>query len=132
MIIVDTNILAYLLLPSDRVAEAQTLLQTDAYWAAPLLWRSEFRNTTLAYLRAGRITLHQAEQAVLEASLYLLAGEHVVADNAVLHLAFRHKCSAYDCEYVALAEAMGTILVTEDKALLKAFPQRCRSITQVI
>jgi len=31
-------------------------------------------------------------------------------------------CSAYDCEFVALAKGMETPLITTDKNLIKAFP----------
>ena len=31
-------------------------------------------------------------------------------------------CSAYDCEFVALAQDLGVRLVTADKPLLKQFP----------
>ena len=33
-------------------------------------------------------------------------------------------CSAYDCEFIALAINLNTKLVTMDKKLLKAFPER--------
>jgi predicted nucleic acid-binding protein len=66
------------------------------------------------------------------ATACLLGGEHAVSDHAVFELVAKSRCSAYDCEYVALAEALGTILVTEDQKLLRAFPKRCRSIVQVI
>lgn len=69
---------------------------------------------------------------MVEAKGSLLAGEYDVRDDVVLSLAIQSKCSSYDCEYVALAEQLRTILVTEDQALLRAFPQRCRSIKQVI
>ncbi len=62
----------------------------------------------------------------------LLGGEHSVSDHVVFDLVARSRCSAYDCEYVALAQALGTILVTEDRALLRAFPRESRTIAQVI
>jgi len=36
--------------------------------------------------------------------------------------------SAYDCEFVALARAVGARLVTEDRAILKAFPKEAQSM----
>jgi hypothetical protein len=41
---VDTNVMSHLLLPTPHTAAAERLLKTDPDWAAPLLWRSEFRN----------------------------------------------------------------------------------------
>jgi predicted nucleic acid-binding protein len=43
MIIVDTNIISYLFLPSPYSDKASSLYQNDPDWAAPILWRSEFR-----------------------------------------------------------------------------------------
>jgi predicted nucleic acid-binding protein len=50
----------------------------------------------------------------------------------VLDLVSQSKCSAYDCEFVALANLLGTVLVTEDKPLLKAFPKVCRSLAEAL
>jgi len=33
-------------------------------------------------------------------------------------------CSAYDCEFVALATKLGAMLVTMDAKLLRAFPKQ--------
>ncbi len=44
MIVVDSNVLAYLYLPGEYTAAAEVLLEHDSDWAAPILWRSEFRN----------------------------------------------------------------------------------------
>ena len=51
MIVVDSNVVAYLYLPGDYTEKAEALLEHDADWAAPLLWRSEFRNILAGYLR---------------------------------------------------------------------------------
>ena len=49
MIVVDTNILAYLYLPGDFTERAEALLAKDADWVAPTLWRSEFRNILVVH-----------------------------------------------------------------------------------
>ena len=48
--------------------------------------------------------------------------EFEVATTDVLQLAEASRCSAYDCEFVALAQMLDVPLVTSDAALLKAFP----------
>ena len=48
MIVVDSNVLAYLYLPGEHTAEAEALLVREPDWAAPVLWRSEFRNINRA------------------------------------------------------------------------------------
>jgi hypothetical protein len=61
--------------------------------------------------------------AVMAATESALAGrEHLMTGDAVLELAARTGLSAYDCEFVALAQALLVPLVTEDRAVLKAFP----------
>lgn len=132
MIVVDTNILAYRWLPGPHAAKVDRLLAIDAEWAAPLLWRSEFRNLLAGYLRLGKLTLPQVESVLVMARQSLTAGEYAVADGVVMQLVADSKCTAYDCEFVALAQALGTVLVTEDKALLKAFPTSCRSLTKML
>lgn len=122
MIVVDTNILAYRFLPGPQAERAERLVVLDPDWAAPLLWRSEFRNVLTGYVRAGRLTTVEAEMALRLARQSLRAGEHLVEDEAVLALAARSRCTAYDCECAALAAALGTVLVTEDKALRATFP----------
>lgn len=122
MIVVDTNILAYLYLPGDFTAQAEQLLVEQAQWAAPQLWRSEFRNILAGYMRRGALDLQQAIAVQREAEALLASGEHAVDSEAVLELVKSSNCSAYDCEFVALAQALGVKLVSMDATLLKAFP----------
>lgn len=132
MIVADANIIVYRFIPSSRTEDAISLVNFDAEWAAPILWRSEVRNALSNHMRAGQINRQDAKTMMQLATACLLGGEHAVSDHAVFELVAKSRCSAYDCEYVALAEALGTILVTEDQKLLRAFPKRCRSIVQVI
>lgn len=132
MIVADANIIVYRFIPSSRTDDVISLVNFDAEWAAPILWRSEVRNALSNHMRVGQINKQDAKTMMLLATACLLGGEHSVSDHAVFELVAKSRCSAYDCEYVALAEALGTILVTEDQKLLRAFPKRCRSIRQVI
>ena len=124
MIVVDTNVLAYLYLPGEYTDAAEGLLRRDAEWAAPLLWRSEFRNILAGYMRRGTLTLAQAAATQREAEGLLAGSEFEIDSLSVLELVRDSDCSAYDCEFVALAMQLKTKLVTMDGKLLKAFPKQ--------
>lgn len=124
MIVVDTNVLAYLYLPGDYTADAEALLKQDSQWAAPPLWRSEFRNILAGYIRRKTLTFEQALSLQSEAESLLAGSEFEVDSRAVLELVGGSDCSAYDCEFIALAMRLETKLVTMDGKLLRAFPAR--------
>ena len=128
MIVVDSNVVAYLYLPSEYTAQAEALLEHDPEWAAPALWRSEFRNILAGYLRRKTLTFDQVCGLQREAEDLLAGSEFEVDSQAVLELVRDSDCSAYDCEFIALAIKLDTHLVTVDKKLLKAFPQRAVSL----
>ena len=123
MIVVDSNVLAYLYLPGEHTAAAERLLERDPEWVAPVLWRSEFRNILAGYLRRGSLTFDQAHALQREAEELLADGEFEVDSFKVLELVRESDCSAYDCEFVALALQLEKKLVTMDGKLLRAFPQ---------
>ena len=129
MIVVDTNVVAYLSLPGDHTEKAEALLEQDPDWAAPLLWRSEFRNILARYMRRKTLTFEAARDVQLEAENLLAGAEHEVDSRLVLELVRDSDCSAYDCEFVALAMTLGAKLVTMDTKLLKAFPKYAVALT---
>ena len=122
MIVVDANVLVHLHLPGKDRAVAEALLESDPDWVAPVLWRSEFRNALATHLRRAGLTLDQALRVQGEAEDLMSGGEYDVDSDAVLRLAEGSGCSAYDCEYIALAKKLGVRLVTRDEKVLCAFP----------
>jgi predicted nucleic acid-binding protein len=122
VIVVDSNVLAYLWLPGPQSAVAAECLRRDPHWASPVLWRSEFRNILAGYVRRHSLALPMAMEAMHRAEAMMKGGEFVVASSRVLELVARSKCSAYDCEYVALAEERKLRLVTNDGQIAKEFP----------
>jgi predicted nucleic acid-binding protein len=124
MIVVDSNVIAYLYLPGEHTAAAEALLARDADWAAPILWRSEFRNILAGCLRRKALSFEQTTSLQREAESLLEGAEYEVDSRSVLELVRDSDCSAYDCEFIALAMKLDTTLVTMDKKLLRAFPKR--------
>jgi predicted nucleic acid-binding protein len=128
MIVVDTNVLATLYLPGDHTAAAEALFERDADWAAPILWRSEFRNILAGCVRRNDISFAHAVSLQAEAESLLAGCEYEVESRTVLELVRDSDCSAYDCEFIALAMKLDTRLFTMDKKLLRAFPNRALSL----
>lgn len=122
MIVVDTNVLAYLYLPGPFTAAAEQLLLQDAAWCAPKLWRSEFRNILAGYMRRGSLSLDEAYGLQREAETLMHGAEYDVDSLELLTLVRDSDCSAYDCEFAALARRLNTRLFTMDKKVLRAFP----------
>ena len=129
MIVVDTNIIGYLFLSSEQSLLAEGALKKDSEWAAPILWRSELRNVLHFYMRNKLIKLQHA-QLIMDAASKLLRGrEYEVSSYEVLRLASESKCSAYDCEFIAVANDLKAPLITADKELLREFPAVAVSLT---
>ena len=104
---------------------AETLLNREPVWAAPVLWRSEFRNVLAGSMRRGLLTLEQAAALQAEAEDLLEGAEYEPDSRMVLELVSGSDCSAYDCEFVALAMRLDTRVITMDRKLLRSFPSRC-------
>jgi len=130
MIVVDSNVIAYLFLRSEHTVAAERLLAQEPEWAAPILWRSEFRNILTGHMRLRSLPYEQALHLQYAAETLLAGAEFEPESSAVLSLVRDSSCSAYDCEFVALAMMLGTKLVTMDKKLTRAFPQSIVSLAQ--
>jgi predicted nucleic acid-binding protein len=67
-----------------------------------------------------------------EAELFMKGMEFLVPSLNILKLTEESKCSAYDCEFVTLAEQFGLELVTSDSLLLKKFPDTAVHMSEFI
>ena len=132
MIVVDTNILAHFWLPSDNTEICEQLFQWDSDWVAPVLWKSEFRNVVILYMRKKLIDLPVALQISEKAENQMKEREFHVNSVQVYDLANRSDCSSYDCEFISLAEELDIKLITMDKQILRSFPRRCAKPLDVL
>jgi predicted nucleic acid-binding protein len=120
VIVVDTNVIAGLLLPSTESDAVGRLFRRDPRWLAPPLWRSEFRSVLVKQARAGMLDAGALPQLAQQAERLVL--ERPVATGDVLAAALATGCSPYDCEFAVLARGLGLPLATFDRRLLAAFP----------
>jgi len=132
MIVADTNVISYLLLPTSYTESVDALFRLDSNWVAPVLWKSEFRNVLALYLRKEIITLEKALQLQDQAESIMSNNEFDVSSSQVLALVNESNCSSYDCEFVALAHHLNTRLVTQDKKLLKEFPSTAIAVSDYL
>ena len=130
MIVVDTSVLAPFFIPGELSDDAQKAVQKDSSWIAPRLWRSEFRNVLATHLRVQKMTLEQAVETISNAEDFLRDRDYEIDSAAVLDLASRSGLSAYDCEFIVLAQQFGIPLLTADRRLMTAFPETALSLRQ--
>ena len=121
MVLVDTNVLAYLMLEGDCTSAAQELFERDADWRSEAFIMVEFSNVLTTYVRTKVLSRDQG--------LKLLAGAEKlvpvltsVQNARALEVATQFGLSAYDARFVALAIQMKVKLVTEDAKLRAAVP----------
>lgn len=131
MIVVDTNVLAYLAIEGEKTALADQAYCQDSDWVVPNLWSSEFLNVLALYLRKNLITLDDA-LLILERVHGFISTEYQVYGPHILELVLSSKCSAYDCEFVALAKELNVKLLTEDKQILEQFPEQAVSLKDYV
>ncbi len=121
MVIVDTNIVAYLLIQGNRTAEAQALFARDPEWRSEAFLLIEFSNLLATYVRAGSLRRNEAHALLGEVEKRvrgLVNLPHVRA----LQVAEQFGVSAYDARFLGAAQILGGKLVTEDLQLRAAAP----------
>lgn len=123
----DANVIVYHCIGGAFHAAAQALREQDRNWQAPELWRSELLNVLCGQMRRSGMTLADALDAAEDAEL-CIARSHPVQFRGALELAVSCRCTAYDLQYIALAQQLRVPLVTMDRELLRAFPDVARPL----
>jgi predicted nucleic acid-binding protein len=122
LIVVDTNVLVAATIAAEPADDVAALLRMGESWVAPPLWRSEFRNALAGYLRRGSLSEGNA-LAIYDEARALVSFEFDPESDSVLALVGRSVITAYDAEFVALAQLLSAPLVTFDRQVLRAFPE---------
>ena len=128
MIVVDTNIICYRYMASPFSKGADAAWAKDSDWIVPLLWRSEFRNVLAGAIRQRSLSTNAAIEIANLAEAMLAQNEFLVSSSAVLQLVSQSHCSAYDCEFVALARQQEILLLTVDRQILHDFSEDAISL----
>lgn len=122
--VVDTNVVAYFVLGTDKfVEEARGFITAlDQAWA-PALWEAELANVLWMATRHNVLTLAEAgDRLTLADGL----GVHVVPNRTLwqgaLVRAHQSKVAVFDTLFVKLAVREQLPLATFDATLLRAFP----------
>ncbi len=122
MILVDTNVLVYLLIEGDCTASARALYQRDSDWRSEAFLLVELSNVLATFVRSGALTLAQGQRLLADAQVRMPALSSVSHAQA-LATAGEFGLSAYDARFIALARELRVKLVTEDGKLRAAVPE---------
>jgi len=132
VIIVDTLVIASFWLPAEFSAAAVRALKKDPEWAAPFLWRSQFRNIIAARVRRREISLEMGLKFLEGAETMLKGAEFFVPYGQVTEDVQRSTLSAFTCEFVALAHDLNCPFVTLDPQTVVDFPNVARHLSDFI
>jgi predicted nucleic acid-binding protein len=128
VIVIDVNVVIYLLTETPQRELARRVLKRDPDWLVPPLWRHEMLNVLATLTRQGVLDVHGALAVWRNALAFLGSREQQADMEQALSLAIEHRISAYDAQYVALAVSMGATLVSEDRKLQRLLPERVASM----
>jgi predicted nucleic acid-binding protein len=123
LIVVDANVLAYSIIEGALTPLALQVRKRDPHWRLPGIWRHEILNIFTTYVRQGGLSKESAAKALDDVYAHILPYEVELGPVETLDVAIHHKISAYDAQYVLLAQKLGVPCVTEDRSLRQAAPR---------
>lgn len=131
MIVIDVNVIVYLLTETPQRESARQVYERDSDWLVPPLWRHEMLNVLATLTRQDVLDVSSALTVWRNALGLLETREQQPDMENALALAVDHRISAYDAQYVELATSLGVLLVSEDKKLQRLFPKMVFSLAKM-
>jgi predicted nucleic acid-binding protein len=132
VLLVDTNVVAYLLIEGDHTTAARSLYRHDEDWRSEAFIIVEFTNVLAASIAARRMDLSLAQRFLTQATSLLHGKLTSIPHDLVLSLAVEYRVTAYDARFLALAQQLRMRLVTEDAKLRAAAPALTQSLAEAV
>jgi predicted nucleic acid-binding protein len=130
MIVTDANVIIYWATDSPHASQVEQLRQYDPDWRTVPLWRYEFASAMVTMIRAKVMSESAALKALDLAAELMTPREHAVPQAEVLAAALRYDISAYDAQYIVLAELSNAKCVTADAPLARKTPKTSVLLSQ--
>jgi predicted nucleic acid-binding protein len=102
---------------------ARAVVESAEGVAVPALWQSECANALVGLTRRGYLDIETALEMYRDARAVFAPRETQVNREAAIRVADERRLSAYDAEYLVLAQELGCKLVTNDRRLVEAAPE---------
>ena len=118
MLVIDASVAIKWFVEEELADEATALLREATSFYAPDLIIPEVTNVAWRKLVLGQISREQAEkiaQAIHRSPLKIIPSSSL--HERALGIAIEVQHSVYDCFYLALAESLGTVVITADRRL---------------
>ena len=128
MIVVDVNIVVYLLTDCPQRGRAIKLFEEDPDWRMPDSWRHKFLNVVVTLTHNQVVTVDNALELWRNGLGLFGSLDHTPDQELAIKIAVEHGISGYDAQYVAMAAELGTQLFTEDRRLRRRFPDLCQGL----
>ena len=132
MLLVDTNVVAYLLIEGDHTEAAQELRIRDSDWRSEAFLLVEFTNVLASSIARKRMTLSMAEDLLAKVFSLFDGKLGRIPHASVLAIAARHRVNANDARFLALADQLGSRLITQDARLRAAAPALTQSLAEAL
>ena len=132
MVVVDTNIVASLLLKGPFTEQALALYAADPDWRSEAFVMTELANVLATQIKLRDMPLPDAVNLLSRGAALMAEGLVEIPHEAALTMAAQRDVSAYDSRYLVVAQRLQTRLVTEDAKLRKKAPDLTCSIADAL
>lgn len=132
MLVVDTNVVASLLLNGPFSEQARALYAADPDWRSEAFLMTELANVLASQFKLRDMPLPHALDLLSRADALMADGLVEIPHAAALTLATQLGASAYDARYLVVAQRLQTRLVTEDAKLRRKAPDLTCSLAEAL